>query len=135
MYVDIVISNVFNLNKHFFFFFFFLSYPQSSNAQETFQLSPRSIPLIHSLYHILSHPPSAATCDPRYVKQSNCSSNCPPFSITCIRPPFPYLEHLITLLLPTFTLNFLLSHTLPNSLTSRHLHFYGTLISKLLCKR
>ena len=31
--------------------------------------------------------------------------------------PFSYLEHLITLLLPTFTLNFLLSHNLPNSLT------------------
>ena len=28
------------------------------------------------------------------------------------------LEHLITLLLPTFTLNFLHSHTLPNSLTN-----------------
>ena len=26
MYVDIVLSNVFNLNKHFFFVFFFLSY-------------------------------------------------------------------------------------------------------------
>ena len=37
-----------------------------------------------------------------------------------IRPLFPYLEHLITLPLPAFTLNFLLSHTLPNSLTSLH---------------
>ena len=42
------------------------------------------------------------------------------FSITCIRPPLPYLEHRITLLLPTLTLNFLLSHTIPNSLTSLH---------------
>ena len=41
----------------------------------------------------------------------NKSSNGSPFSITCIRSPLPYLEHLITLLLPTFTLNFLLSHT------------------------
>ena len=50
----------------------------------------------------LSHPPSAATCDPRRLKQST-SSNGSPFSITCIRSPLPYLEHLITLLLPTFT--------------------------------
>ena len=34
-------------------------------------------------------------------------------SITCIRHPLPYLGHLITLLLPTLTLNSLLSHTLP----------------------
>ena len=26
MYVDIIISNVFNLNKHFFFFFFFVGW-------------------------------------------------------------------------------------------------------------
>ena len=54
-----------------------------------------------------------------YLKQST-SSNGSPFSIICIRPPFPYLEHPITLLLPTFTFNFLLSHTLPSSLTSLH---------------
>ena len=41
-------------------------------------------------------------------------------SVICTRSPFPYLEHLITLLLPTFTLNFLLSHTLSNSFTSLH---------------
>ena len=37
MYVDIVISNVFNLNKHFFFFFFFLSFhvrnPQNGSTE------------------------------------------------------------------------------------------------------
>ena len=33
-------------------------------------------------------------------------------------PSFPYLEHLVTLLLLTYTLNVLLSHTLPNSLIS-----------------
>ena len=64
----------------------------------------------------LSHPPSAATSDPRYLKQST-PYNGSPFSITCIRP-FPYLGHLTTLLLPTFTLNLILSHALPNSLTS-----------------
>ena len=62
----------------------------------------------------LSHHPLAATFDPRYLKQST-SSNGSLFSITCIRSPLPFLEHLITLLLPTFTLNFLLSHTLPNT--------------------
>ena len=31
-----------------------------------------------------------------------------------------YLDHLITLLLPTFTLNFLLSQAVPTSLTSQH---------------
>ena len=76
---------------------------------------------LHALYPSLcttsfSHPPSAATCYPRYLKQST-SSNGSLYSIICIRPLFPYLEHLITLLLPTFTLNFLLSHTLPNSFT------------------
>ena len=53
----------------------------------------------------ISYPTLAATCDPRYLKQST-SSNGSSFSITCIRSPLPYLEHLITLLLPTFTLNF-----------------------------
>ena len=47
----------------------------------------------------LSHPPSAATWDPRYFKQST-SSNVSLFSIVCIRSPLPYLEHLITSLLP-----------------------------------
>ena len=73
----------------------------------------------HSFYaphpfHILHR---SATCDPRYIKQST-SSNSSPFSITCIQSLFPYLEHLITLLLATFTLNFLHPHTLPNSLTN-----------------
>ena len=90
---------------------------QSSIAQHTFEWSPRSVPLIHLCTASLSHPPSAATCNPRYLKQYT-SSNSLLFSITCIQPPLAYLEHLITLLLQTFTLNFLLSHTLPNSLTS-----------------
>ena len=34
--------------------------------------------------------------------------------------PVTYLEHLITLLLPTVTLNFLLWHTLPKTLTTLH---------------
>ena len=48
---------------------------------------------------------------PQEFKQST-SSHGSQFSIISIRPSFPYLEHLITLLLPTFTLNFLLSHSL-----------------------
>ena len=63
----------------------------------------------------LSHPTSAATCYPRYLKLSTSSLS---FRITCIWPLFPYLQQLITFLLPTFTLNFFLSHSLPNSLTS-----------------
>ena len=53
----------------------------------------------------LSHPQPAATCDPRYLKQST-SSNGSPFSITCIRSPLPYLEHLIILLKDMRNINF-----------------------------
>ena len=67
----------------------------------------------------LTQPTSTATCDPKYINQST-SSKGSPFSLACVRPPFPYLEHLITLFLPTFTLNFLLSHALPNSFISLH---------------
>ena len=81
---------------------------QSSIAQHIF-----SSPMLYT-----PHPKSAATCDPRYLKQST-SPKCSAISLTCIRP-FPYLEHLRTKLLPTFTLNFLLSHSLPNSITSIH---------------
>ena len=42
-----------------------------------------------------------------------------------IDPHFHTIEHLITLLLLTFTLNFL-SHTLPNSLTSLHNFYFGS---------
>ena len=97
--------------KHFLSFI-------SNSLLLRFQHSPRSMSL-HSLCTTsISHPPSAATCYPRYLKQST-SSNGLQFSITYIRPQFPYLEHLITLQLPTYSLNFL-SHTLPNSLKSLH---------------
>ena len=39
----------------------------------------------------LSDPPSADTCDPRYLKQST-SSSCLPFSITCIVSPLPTVQ-------------------------------------------
>ena len=67
-------------------------YPQSSITQHTFQRSPCSIPSTIQCTTSLSHPPSASTCDHRYLKQSTSSYGLP-FSITCIRPPFPYLEH------------------------------------------
>ena len=69
---------------------------QSSIALLTFHSSPRFTPLIHSVSYIFfSHPPSAATCNPRYLQQSN-SSNGSPFSLTCIQPTFTYLELFIT---------------------------------------
>ena len=80
-------------------------------------------PILYSPYlfcvPLLSQPTFAVTCHHRYINQST-SLNGLPFSFTCIQPTFLYLEHLITLLLPTFTLNFLFSHTLPNSLTGIH---------------
>ena len=80
----------------------------------------------------ISHPPSAAACDLRWLKQS-AFYNGSPFSLTGIQPPFPCLEHLITLLLPTFILNFFLSHSLPNSLTRRR-NFCPTLRHPLQCR-
>ena len=53
----------------------------------------------------LLQPRTAASCDSMYLKQST-SSHGWPFSRTCIRPKLPYLEHLKTLFLLTFTLNF-----------------------------
>ena len=62
----------------------------------------------HSLCTIsLSQPPSAVTCNAWCLKQFT-SSNGSPFSLICIWLPFPCLEHLIILLLPTYTPNFLL---------------------------
>ena len=84
-------------------------------------------PLIHLIYYayqIAFTTSISCTCDPRHLTQSTSSNGSPYFSLTCIRPPFPYLEHLTTLLLPTFTLNFLLSHALPNLLNSLH-NFYS----------
>ena len=58
-----------------------------------------------------SRPPSTATCNPNYLKQYTwCNSL--PFSLISICPTFACLEHFITFRLPTFTLNFLLSHIL-----------------------
>ena len=46
--------------------------------------------------------PLTATCDPRYLKQST-SSNGSPFSLKSIRYTLHTFQHLVTLLLPTFT--------------------------------
>ena len=74
---------------------------------------------IHSVYHIPFTSSIGCHLRPQVHKTIH-FSNGSPYSITCIRSPLLYLEHLITLLLPIFTLNFLLSHTLPNSLTNLH---------------
>ena len=81
--------------------------------------SPHSIPHIHSCTTSLSHPPSAATCDPMYL---NTNFFLQRFEIQyrMHSTPITIPQHLIILLLPTVTLNFLLSHTQPNSLTSQH---------------
>ena len=50
----------------------------------------------------ISHSPSAATYDPRCLKQYTCS-NCSPFNLAFLQPTFRYLKHLITLPLPTLT--------------------------------
>ena len=74
---------------------------------------------IHSVYHIPFT--LSIICNLRtQVLKTIHSCKGSPFSITFIRPPLPYLEHLITLLLPTLTLNFVFSHTISNSLTNLH---------------
>ena len=79
-------------------------------GSEHFSALSKAIPLIHSVYHI--HFISSISCHLQsLVLKQYTSSNVSPFNITCIRPPAPNLEHLITLLLPTLTRNFLLSDT------------------------
>ena len=57
----------------------------------------------------ISHPPFMATCVIRYLKEStSCYSSS--FSLTFIWPQFTFLEYLITLILPSFTRNILLSY-------------------------
>ena len=86
-----------------------------------------SAPLtLYTPHSFVYHIPFASTISyhlrPQVLKKIT-SFNGSPFGITCIRSPLPYLEQLITLLLPTLTLSFLLSHTLSNSLTSQS-NFY-----------
>merc|ERR1712035_283962 len=61
--------------------------------------------------------PSTDTCDPKYLKDST-SSSTSPFNTTFILPSSTTLVHLITLLLFSLILNFLLVHTLPKPSTS-----------------
>ena len=65
------------------------------------------------MYHIPSH-------------QQPISPNGLLLSLTCVQPTFTHLEHLITLLLPTFTLNFTLTYIHPQ------LYFYLHSLSTLL---
>ena len=85
------------------------SHFRQSSIDKTFS----SLPVIYSfiLCRIsLSHPRSAATCNPRYLKSTFS------YGFPFIRITFTYR----VLLLRTFTHHFLLSHTLPNSLTILH---------------
>ena len=75
-------------------------------VRQTSQCSPRSVPLITFCVPHAFHNLHQLPLRTRYLKQST-YSNGSPFSLACIRIPFPYLEHLVTLLLPTFTLNFI----------------------------
>lgn len=92
-------------------------YTQSSIAQHTFKLPP---PLykphsssVSCTFHIL-HPL------PLDIKRFETFYFliCLPFCLMSSQSTYRYLGHLITLFLPTFTLKFLLLHTLANSLTS-----------------
>ena len=94
-------------------------YPQSSIDQHTLQRFPRCIPLFHSVHHNPFTSSISCHLRPQVLRKST-SYNGLPFVLACRRTPFPYLEHLITVLSPTFTFNFFLSHTLPNSPTSLH---------------
>ena len=87
MYVDIVISNVFNFNKHFFFSFFFHKDTFHSSpictARHTFS-TPHAFHPSFTLRTIsLLHLPSAVTCDLKSIKQYTSSSGWP-FSLTPI---------------------------------------------------
>ena len=93
-------------------------YIESTIPQHSFQRSLLFIPsfVLHAIS--LSHPPC---CRLRHQIRKTIyphASNSSPFNLILIRRIFTYLKHLIILFLPIFTLTFLLSHTLPNSLTS-----------------
>ena len=75
--------------------------------------------LPYSLHSCVPHDP----CH-RHLRSPGTKNNPHPLMVchlvahACIRPPFPYLEHLITLFLPAYTLNSLVTHALPSSMTS-----------------
>ena len=77
--------------------------PQSSIAEQSFQCTTRLFSSFILCNTSVSHSPSATFYDTIYLKQQSTSSW---FSLTCIWPEFAYFEHLLTLLLPTSTLNF-----------------------------
>ena len=60
----------------------------------------------------LEHPLLVATCDLTYSKQSIVLLTFLPSRFTFIQSTFTYLDHLITLLLPTFNSNLILSQIL-----------------------
>ena len=74
------------------------------------------IPLSFHILHLLLLAADAIHSNSKQFTSTNCSS----FTLTYIRPPFTFREQLVTLLLTTFTLYFLLLHSLPNSLAIQH---------------
>ena len=73
-----------------------LAFIHNSLLLSTMYSAPHAVyPSFILCFTSLSHPSSAANCDSMYLIQST-SSNDSPFSITCIRPRFSYLDHLIT---------------------------------------
>ena len=90
-------------------------YPQHCIAPNTFQRCPCSIPMIGYMYRIRFTYYIGKYLQQQVLKQWT-SSNALALSITWIRPPFSYLQPLITLLLPNLTMNFVLSASLRNSL-------------------
>ena len=93
--------------------------PNSLLCSIPFLRYPHLIRHIHSMYYFNFTPSICCHLRPMYFKPSTSSSG-PRFCLTSIRSTFTYLENFKTLLLPSFTCNFLLSNTLPNSLTSLH---------------
>ena len=82
-----------------------LSSPQDGQRRIT-HYSTRNPQALFILFNTsVSHPPSAATSDLNYLKQST-FTNSSPLSLRAICPAFICLEHLITLLLPTIIRNF-----------------------------
>ena len=114
----LLIPHTMPLAQHSFIQTFFCIYTQYSIAQHTFQRSPRLMPLIRSVYEIVFTFFIRCHLRPQVLKAIYFRLKT--FSLTCIRPTFTCLEHFITLLLPTFGRNFLLSYTRSSSLFRLH---------------
>ena len=121
MYVDIVISNIFYLNKHFFFSFFFISWPLSSILYCSAHFS--ALPMLYTTHSFcVLHPFHILHQLPLGIPGTSLN----PLPLTVRRLESRAFDPHFTL---TFNLNFLLLHTLPNSLTSLHNFSYESATS------